>query len=1047
MNMSKIIQKRAISLVLAIMIVVSCTFNTAMADTTPAAEAVEQDSAASMSLLEVVNPTPTPAVITWSRSSETGEVKRNVANTDWTWSVANTVNHTQTSLSAIWNANNNTSATWNYLTNGSGSSKMDLRRFQGTFTIPAGFQRTDTVRYSSVNQSNYSAFNNGNVVPINDDIFIFCYKQGTVLTDDNYLNYLAFWSGTSGPRDGPNYLYDNPSENAGTTFHGRVGMTAHNSNASKTAMPSADGWYVDADLDNIGTALFRTGTPAVGDEYVIDIFTQEYAGTGGMDKPQITFTHSNDYRVQAQNDYYQTTSGTEVGLNLLSNDKVYLNDEDVTGDATKFTSGLSVDPDSLESSTEGITLSNGGSGNYNVLQDAAVIGTLSVSADGTGTFTPDANYSGNVQFKYTATCTGINNRTYTADAYATISVKNLDLNKTAQYTGDFNSSTGTGRRTYQLSLSASVHPIGNTYEPCVKPYSALPDGTYYLDAEGTTAITKTTVSTTVPGTTYEWYTSSDLSGTPITFSSGKKLYYKTVVGNYSTVNYGDVNTANSYYVLLSDGSYVQVTYQDRGYYLGNYTHWKGTDGNSYYYYDSGNLWSGDIYYDSFGFPYDNMVKIGKNHFCQKTGTRDVYTQVTNPAAAPDLTKTYYTNAGGGTYTQVYPKRTGDTTQTTIKWTKNGTNITTPDTLYQVVATNAPIDGATVQDTIDPRFVVLNGGTEVTDKINPTTLANGGVVSYDDVAQVWKVVWSGQTIPVTGQWSNTIQVMAKSEFFGGNDITTNVRADSYVSFVNANGDNVKMLFRQPTVNVPIYLPQANQSKTIFLGEEVGTLPANISVDVAAFNNPNSPMWCGKGQTGTISAKWYYDENCTNPADGVDSGVITALTPSDTTHYYFKVVYTPAGTGAASAGPAIPITAVTSDYTVNVKKGQLTIAKAVTGTADPNQFFTFKVERYAKTDTGFAMVLSTSYEVIHGAASKTLVNLPQGNYKVTEISGSAWRYKQQGVTQYSAGQYLGRNAGTPTTFTESTTATITNQLTNNKWISSQDSVTNVFVTNAL
>ncbi len=35
--------------------------------------------------------------------------------------------------------------------------------------------------------------------PDNDDIFIFCYPKGTVLTDDNYLDYLAFWSGTSGP--------------------------------------------------------------------------------------------------------------------------------------------------------------------------------------------------------------------------------------------------------------------------------------------------------------------------------------------------------------------------------------------------------------------------------------------------------------------------------------------------------------------------------------------------------------------------------------------------------------------------------------------------------------------------------------------------------------------------------------------------------------------------------------------------------------------------------------------------------------------------------
>jgi len=83
------------------------------------------------------------------------------------------------------------------------------------------------------------------------------------------------------------------------------------------------------------------------------------------------------------------------------------------------------------------------------------------------------------------------------------------------------------------------------------------------------------------------------------------------------------------------------------------------------------------------------------------------------------------------------------------------------------------------------------------------------------------------------------------------------------------------------------------------------------------------------------------------------------------------------------------------------------------------------------------------VINGANSKTIVNLPLGNYKVTEISNSAWRYKQQGNTQYSAdNQYLGRKSDN-TTFTSEIQATVTNQLTNNKWISSQDSVTNVFL----
>ncbi len=1038
MDMKHIIRRRAVSLVLTFLMAIGCTFNTGL-ENHAAADSGNKESGVPMSLLTVVNSTPTPADITWSRSRETDQVARNVDNTNWTWSTAGAIGLSTTDPARVWDGQtspyftgytsrvDHPSATWRC------QSNTDLRRFQGNFKIPAGFQKTDTVRYSSVNQSNYADFNEGNIIPINDDIFIFCYKKGTVLTDDNYLDYLAFWSGTSGPRDG-RYGKDD-----GKSFHGRPGNQSHNTDASSSAIHFTDGWYVEADLDNIGTLLFQNGTPAAGDDYVIDIFTQEYATGGGMDEPQITFTHSNDYRVQAQNDYYQTTSGIGVDLDLLSNDKVYLNDEDITDKDSNFTSPLSVDPDSLVSSTSGITLSDEGSGNYSVLQGTAEIGDLAVDADGTGTFTPAADYSGNVQFKYTATCTGINNKTYTADAYVTIRVKNLDLNKTAQYTGNFDSTTGVGNRTYQLSLSASVHPIGDTYEECTKPYSALPDGTYYTDDQGTTAVTK---RTQIIPETYNWFK----SGVPISLTN---LYTRTAelpTITYQKVSYNTVvnggDPAASYSILLSGGTRIPLTYYGKGrssYSGTRYSAW--TSGSNYYYYDEYELiWqynNEDNYHESWeldGAQFQKMI----------TTPNYQYNQI-DVATVPVAGVYYFTNTSGRydpvTWT-VTPATTG-----TAWYNASDVKISPPTTLYQVVATNAAIDGAEIQDTIDPRFVVLlnDSNTVITDEAGTTTLDNGGVVSYDDEAQVWKVVWRSQTIPVApATWSKTVNVKAKADFFGGNDIPTNVAADSYVALKDGS---VKIRFNQPTVNVPIYIPKADASKDIFLGETVGTTPSGL-FDAAAFNDASSLIWCGRGQTGTISAKWYYDANGNTPAGGVDSSTITALTPSDRTLYYFIVTYTPANNGTASAaaggGLAVPTTSVTSVYTVNVKKGQLTLTKTITGTADPNQFFTFRIERFAYTDTNLTgAVLSTSYEVIHGAGSKVITNLPQGNYKVTEISKSAWRYVQQGDIGYNLGKYLGRNAN-QTTFTDSITANIANQLSNDKWISSKDSVTNVFTT---
>ncbi len=87
------------------------------------------------------------------------------------------------------------------------------------------------------------------------------------------------------------------------------------------------------------------------------------------------------------------------------------------------------------------------------------------------------------------------------------------------------------------------------------------------------------------------------------------------------------------------------------------------------------------------------------------------------------------------------------------------------------------------------------------------------------------MWDDETIPVANaQWAKTIPLTASLRSSAAMIFPTNVRADSYVSFRNEEDEEVTIPFDQPTVNVPIYLPQENQSKAIFLGEAVGTLPA-------------------------------------------------------------------------------------------------------------------------------------------------------------------------------------------------------------------------------
>ena len=173
-------------------------------------------------------------------------------------------------------------ATWRR--RGSGNS-YELRRFQTTFTIPEGYSASDYIRLKTVGTEEYLEFNDGNIIPINDDIFIFVYKEGENVTNQNYLNYLAFWTGTS-------------NQNGLTTYHGILGTEAIKEDKDDTPFPYTDGWYCEADLDNIGSNLFKNYPDAAeGDTFVLDVFVGEYAEGGGMDELILEFVKSSGYSV------------------------------------------------------------------------------------------------------------------------------------------------------------------------------------------------------------------------------------------------------------------------------------------------------------------------------------------------------------------------------------------------------------------------------------------------------------------------------------------------------------------------------------------------------------------------------------------------------------------------------------------------------------------------------------------------------------------------------------------------------------------------------
>lgn len=226
------------------------------------------------------------------------------------------------------------------------------RRFSGSFVWPEGYTLSDSIELVSKNDSYYqeiynaiendpdlkAAFGGKKVVAINDDMFVFVYKDGEQLTKDNYSDYLAFFAGTAGkgvwswpdasPQDtnhggsgsgwGGEWNVTEPATyddkyaskafykvlpNLDTAGKDRSGSMLPETLIGKEAtddtpatagmMAFSDYWYSFMDGNAISTVLNNkygeTGINA-GDTVHIDIYCIDMEKVGGMDELEIRLT-------------------------------------------------------------------------------------------------------------------------------------------------------------------------------------------------------------------------------------------------------------------------------------------------------------------------------------------------------------------------------------------------------------------------------------------------------------------------------------------------------------------------------------------------------------------------------------------------------------------------------------------------------------------------------------------------------------------------------------------------------------------------------------
>lgn len=138
------------------------------------------------------------------------------------------------------------------------NGRVILSRYQGEIHIPENEDRDGSI-YT------LKPVTGDDRIYINDDLYVFMYPKGTQMTDETFMNYLVFWTGTHSKNGSLKY------------FHGRKGALAVRNKSNPFSIVT-DGWSTAAIPNNAGIIGDKRDTS----NFVIDVFADDNAGVGGM---------------------------------------------------------------------------------------------------------------------------------------------------------------------------------------------------------------------------------------------------------------------------------------------------------------------------------------------------------------------------------------------------------------------------------------------------------------------------------------------------------------------------------------------------------------------------------------------------------------------------------------------------------------------------------------------------------------------------------------------------------------------------------------------
>lgn len=142
---------------------------------------------------------------------------------------------------------------------GKAGKDTTITRIRGEFTI------TDK------NKNNYAytlkPVTDSENIYAKDNMFVFVYPKNVELTDDNYMDYLAFWTGS---------LADAGEKER--TFHGRTASNYTQRTPVENVSVLTDGWHMTAACNNAGSIIASTDAS----EYYVDVISTTDSSNGGM---------------------------------------------------------------------------------------------------------------------------------------------------------------------------------------------------------------------------------------------------------------------------------------------------------------------------------------------------------------------------------------------------------------------------------------------------------------------------------------------------------------------------------------------------------------------------------------------------------------------------------------------------------------------------------------------------------------------------------------------------------------------------------------------